>query len=409
MKLSLLASSFLLWAALSASASANSDFFPQKVLNYFQDTSSPPAAVDLNAYNYSQDHGLSESTINNLFTLHKFLIATPSVSYDEYEVAQKLSHYLQKKGLTVELQKVAEKRFNVLAYKGSINDTRVVLNSHIDTVPPFFPYSIEENGTKIFGRGSTDAKGSVATQTIAFLELLDEVKEGDVSLLFVVGEENGGDGFRYSVEETTHKNWESVIFGEPTENKLGVGHKGIYATVLNVTGLASHSGYPELGIDANKILIDVLHNLKSKSLPSDELLGNSTLNIGLFEGGFASNIISPTAHASLVYRVAGGLDKFLDIIQQAIEEVNATEHVSLESRFGLDPVFFDYKVDGFESILLGYGTDAFSLNKSPVAHKFLYGPGTIHVAHSATEHVYTDDLLEAVDGYKRLIKHALSL
>jgi acetylornithine deacetylase len=63
------------------------------------------------------------------------------------------------------------------------------VTSHIDVVPPHFPYSIQ--GSKIYGRGSNDAKGSVATQIQAVQELRKEGKvgDGDVGLLFVVGEE----------------------------------------------------------------------------------------------------------------------------------------------------------------------------------------------------------------------------
>lgn len=364
--------------------------------------------INIEEYQFNEEL-LSKETITELLTLHKYLVETPSVSTEEYNVAQSLANYLKHKGLTVEFQKVEEKRYNVLAYKGSINDKRIVLNSHIDTVPPFFLYRVEENGTKIFGRGSTDAKGSIASQVIAFLELSEEINDGDVSLLFTVGEETNGQGFRHSVANTTHKNWETVIIGEATEGKLGIVHKGVYHGTLRVTGLASHSGYPELGTDANLILIDVLHNLKKKELPSNELLGKSTINIGLIEGGVAGNIISPTATASLLFRVSSELEKFKGIVEESIKEQNLNDYVKFNESLGLNPVFFDHEINGLETILLGYGTDAFSLHNTSVQHKFLYGPGTIHVAHSAVEHAYVNDLIEAVDGYKKILKHSISL
>jgi acetylornithine deacetylase len=242
---------------------------------------------------------------------------------------------------------------------------------------------------------------------IAFLELVDELEDGEVSLLFDVGEEYGGDGIRY-VENEVDYHWETVIFGEPTELKLGVGHKGGYGGVINVTGLASHSGYPELGIDANSILIDVLTKLKNLDLPSDELLGNSSLNIGLIEGGVAGNVISPHASASLLFRVTGALDQFPSLVKQAIKETEYASHVDyVEYEFKEGPVFFEYQIPGFQSIVLGYGTNAFTLKKNKIPHKILYGPGTIHVAHGPNEHVTTDDLIEAVQGYKKLIKWSL--
>lgn len=72
----------------------------------------------------------------------------------------------------------------------------MLVSSHIDTVPPFWEY--ERKGKEIWGRGTVDAKGSVASQIVAFEELREKGKilEGDVALLFVVGEEQGGDGMK---------------------------------------------------------------------------------------------------------------------------------------------------------------------------------------------------------------------
>lgn len=361
-------------------------------------------------YQYSPDHDLSKPKIDQLFELHKLLVQIPSVSYSEYEVSTKLADYLRSHQLSVDLQRVAENRYNVFAYKGYQNDTKVLLTSHIDTVPPFFPYKISKDGKRIYGRGSTDAKGSVAAQVISFLDLLEngDIKEGDLSLLFVVGEENGGHGMQY-VNSNIDYHWETVIFGEPTENKLGVGHKGGYGGVLNVTGLASHSGYPELGINANTILVEFLSTLLSQKLPFDDLLGNSSLNIGEINGGVAANVIPDHAQAILSFRVASHLKFFQDLIPGLIKESKYRDRIEFFSTIGKGrgPVFFDYKIDGFESIVLGYGTDAFSLSRKQLKNKILYGPGSIHVAHGANEFVSTDDLIKAVEDYKKLVKYGL--
>lgn len=357
-------------------------------------------------YRYNSTHGLNNSTIDEVFQLHRALVEIPSVTLYELEVGQVLEAYLTSRGLTVDRQQVSEDRFNLLAYKGAVNETRVLLVSHIDTVPPFFNYSLSEDGYQIYGRGSVDDKASVVAQTFAFLELLDTLAEGGVSILFDVGEEAGGAGINY-IEANIDYHWDTVIFGEPTELKLGVGHKGVYGGSLKVNGLAAHSGYPELGIDANGILIDILSNLRGIEWPSDELLGNTTLNIGVIEGGAAANVISANASAQLLFRVTNGIDLIDALVQDAIDRTGHSDRVEFTGTHKLPPVYFDYNVEGFESIVLAYGTDAFGLAKNQIPHKLLYGPGTIHVAHSATEHISTDDLLEAVQGYKSLIKWAL--
>lgn len=125
------------------------------------------------------------------------------------------------------------------AYKGNKRETKVLLTSHIDTVPPFFGYRIE--GDRIYGRGSVDDKNCVAAMIVALEELLKEkeVQEDDVALLFVVEEEVGGSGMQFANENLGVDSWKAVIFGEPTEMKLGVGHKGIIMFRYVVEGKAA--------------------------------------------------------------------------------------------------------------------------------------------------------------------------
>jgi acetylornithine deacetylase len=304
---------------------------------------------------------------------------------------------------------VQHKRNNIYAYFGSKTDTKVLLTSHIDTVPPFFDYY--NNDGIIYGRGSNDAKASVATQIISVLELIqsDEIslEGGDVGLLFVVGEEVDGVGMKFA-SENLDANWEHVVFGEPTELKLGVGHKGVYNFDLLVKGKASHSGYPQLGIDANTKLIQLLNKIVSAELPTDELLGESTINPGFIEAGVAANVISPFAKAKVLIRVAHDASKVKDTISSIVEDENQ-EHrnielvdVQLE-----DPVYLDHEIPGFETTVLAYFTDVPHLRKE-VQTKYLYGPGSILNAHTGDEHVSLDDLKEAVEGYKKLVRHLLS-
>lgn len=340
----------------------------------------------------------------SLLSLHKSLVDTPSVSKSELKISHLLKDYLEKAGLAVELQMVGtgSQRYNVYAYIGKTRDTKVLVSSHIDTVPPFFPYRIE--GSKIYGRGSCDAKGSVATQIMSYLSLYKsgDLKEGDASLLFVVDEELSGLGMR-TVSKSLNASWEAGIFGEPTELKLGVGHKGMYTFDIEVDGKASHSGYPELGISATEILIPVLNKLLKLKLPESKLLGPSTLNIGMINAGVAQNVLPARATSSLSIRVADNLQDVREIVQEAVDNV---DHLTLKPEVQVDAQYLDYKVPGFDSITLAYSTDIPNLSVK-LKHRFLYGPGYIHVAHSDNEYIENSNLIQAIDGYKRLIKHAL--
>ena len=281
-----------------------------------------------------------------LLEFHKSLCEFSSISHHEGAVAQYLVSYLTAHNLTVETQRVdysTDSRMNVLAYYGRHRRTRVLLSSHIDVVPPFIPY--ERHGDVIWGRGTVDAKGAVAAQVIATMELFAslEISEGDLGLLFVVGEEIGGDGMR-KVNEL-NMTWETVIFGEPTELKLASGHKGTMSLDIKAKGKAGHSGYPELGQNANSMLIKVLSELEKMELPYSEKYGNTTLNIGTMEGGVAANVIAETASAKISFRIAnGGIEQLEELVMQVVEGTGLGLGVDFHG--GYEAVDTDHDVPG---------------------------------------------------------------
>jgi len=125
-----------------------------------------------------------------LFELTRTLVNIESVSGNEKACAAFLRDYLAERNFQVELQPVAPERANVLALRGTPD---VVLSTHLDTVPPFFP--AREDEEFIYGRGSCDAKGIVASQLVAAERLIEEGVE-NFGLLFLVGEETVSDGAR---------------------------------------------------------------------------------------------------------------------------------------------------------------------------------------------------------------------
>lgn len=375
--------------------------------------------------NVEQPLGTGETEVGKsaLYLLHKDLVNIESISGNEHHVGVFLESYLKDHNFTVERQYVGpvprttglqdgearfideHRRFNLLAYPGSKRQTRALLTSHIDTVPPFYGYELRKHN-QIWGRGSVDAKACVATQFQALQELLssEAISRDDVSLLFVVGEETGGDGM-ISVNDLNME-WETVIFGEPTELKLASGHKGILIFTVKAHGKAGHSGYPWLGANANHILIPALAALQQLELPSSMKYGNSTLNIGEIKGGVAANVIAESASAKIGIRIAGGDPEVVK--EQILEAIKKVDPDNLEVEFyggSYGPVYIDSDVEGFETITVNYGTDIPNLKGN---HKrYLYGPGNILVAHSDHEHLAAGELLTAVRGYKTLIRAAL--
>ncbi|KAM5341966.1 hypothetical protein ACJ41O_014997 [Fusarium nematophilum] len=321
--------------------------------------------------------------------LLKQLMEIPSTSEEEQDIGKFLFSHLKSLNYNVDLIPIApgSDRCNVYAYLGPNRKARTLLTSHMDTVPPHIPLRIE--GDIIYGRGSCDDKGRLAAQIIALEELRAEgaVGDGDVSLLFVVGEEKGGPGM-LAVNDMNLA-WEAVIFGEPTESKLATGHKGHYVFELFATGIAAHSGYPEKGKSAIATLVSVLEELKSLELPVSELLGPSTFSCGKVEGGAAYNVLAAEAYALCGIRVAADLAE----IERSVEDVvGKYEDVALKKSFGYPEVLLDH--DMKDTMSVSFGTDVPRLKGTH--KKYLYGPGSILDAHGENEQVSIRDLIECV-------------
>ncbi|KAK0273021.1 hypothetical protein LTR35_012433 [Friedmanniomyces endolithicus] len=360
---------------------------------------------------------------HDLIGLHKNLTSIESITGNEKAVGDWLYWSLQLQGYKVEKQYVEKKpaRFNVFAWPGVARESaKVLVTSHIDTVPPFYPY--KHHNKTIFGRGSVDAKGSVATQVVAVNNLLSSGKlsPNDIALLYVVGEEVGGDGMRAA--NALHMTPQTVVFGEPTEGKLASGHKGNLMVQLTAKGKAAHSGYPWLGRSANEVLVKTLAALMElgAQLPESDKYGVTTLNIGHMEGGVASNVVAQDASASVAVRIAEGTPAFIK------DEITKAVHKAVESFLdngmkaedvidivfptsGYGPIDIDSDIPGFEAMTVNYGTDIPCLNSTVKGQKrYLYGPGSILVAHSDHEMLTEAQLEEAVVGYEKIILHALA-
>ncbi|KAL5121914.1 hypothetical protein ACEQ8H_000130 [Pleosporales sp. CAS-2024a] len=357
---------------------------------------------------------LDASTSRELLDLHRKLVEMASTTQHEQRVGDWLAAYLQDHhNYTVEKQAVSKDRFNILAY-GNRRETSILVSSHLDVVPPYWPYYYNETLGLIGGRGSVDAKGSVAAQIIAVQGLRKHLLD-DISLLFVVGEETGGDGMR-RFSEWEHRpapNYDVVIFGEPTDGKLVCGHKGLLSFVLRATGRAAHSGYPWLGASANDFLVDALASLRNlrHHLPWSDKYGNTTMNLGRVQGGVAANVVAETATAHIATRLAAGTpDVVQALVLDALQPAKAhAQHqggdLDVEwTSHGYAPVDMDCDLEGFDTQTVNYGTDVPWLQGD---HKrYLFGPGSIFVAHSDHEALKKTDLEAAVLDYRRLILKA---
>jgi acetylornithine deacetylase len=328
----------------------------------------------------------------DLIALTRSLVDIDSTTGREAEAGGWLAAYLRDAGFLVTEQPVDDRRFNILA---TVADSpELVLTTHYDCVPPFFPSRVE--GNRVFGRGACDAKGIAAAQ-VAAVERLRRDGETRVGLLFVVGEERGSDGARAA--NTIVNGCRYLVGGEPTDNRLGLATRGILRMRLRAAGRAAHSSYPELGESAIDKLIDALVELRTIELPSDAHLGRTHYSVGLISGGVAPNVVSPSAEAEVMFRTVGDAAE----VQRAVAPLRS--RVDIEHVLEVPPIRLT-TVDGFETAVFSYTTDIPFLNRW--GQPLLYGPGSIHVAHTADEFVDVSELRAAVDGYVAIARALLA-
>jgi len=323
-----------------------------------------------------------------LFELTKSLVNIPSVTGQEGACAEFLRRQLQARGYQVESQPVSQGRWNVMAFHGR---PEVILSTHLDTVPPFVP--ADEDDEFIYGRGSCDAKGILASQILAAERLRDE-GVGDFGLLFLVGEETTSDGAQAANAVPPGSKY--IINGEPTENKLVIGSKGNLRLDLRTRGKMAHSAYPHFGESAIEKLLDILADLRRVPLPEDPVLGASTMNIGVMAGGRAANVIPDEARAELLYRTVADSTELRAEISSLLE--GRCEYVFVRDT----PALMMEKLDGYETDVVAFTTDLPSLTRW--GRPCLLGPGSIREAHTDHERVAKVDLVRAVDLYCRLVR-----
>lgn len=321
----------------------------------------------------------------DLIPLTRALIDIESVTSKERAVGDFLYEHLSRLG-PVERMRVEGDRFNLFASWG---EPEVVLSTHIDTVPPFFPSSEDEEF--VHGRGACDTKGILASMIKAIETLLAE-GAGGFGLLLVVGEETDSIGAQVANRQPRGSRF--LINGEPTENRLALGSKGALYLRIEAEGRMAHSAYPELGESAIDRLLEALARLRAVPLPSDPVLGETTLNIGTISGGRASNVIADQAHAEVLIRTVGDTSELRRAIRDALTGVEVTERETRAMRLGSLP--------GFETTVVKYTTDIPRLGAW--GEPFLLGPGSIHLAHTPGERVPKRELEEAVRLYAEMVR-----
>lgn len=319
------------------------------------------------------------------------LMATESTTGAEGRVITVAEGILTGLGWNVRRIPVTPGRDNLLAWGD--RPVELVFSTHLDTVPPYHPPHIE--GERLLGRGACDAKGIAAAMICAATALREQGIA--VGVLLVVGEEAPHDGARAA--NAVPNTCRVLINGEPTESKLAIGTKGALRCTITTRGRAAHSAYPHLGVSATSKLVKLLAELETLPLPTHAILGATTVNIGALSGGVADNVVAPEATARLMIRI---VTPGLETIALLREWLGERGELAVETV--VQPVLLG-SVPGFETDVVAYATDVPEL--SNWGTPYLFGPGSIHVAHTDHEYIEISELRAAVSAYERLAVAAM--
>lgn len=374
---------------------------------------------------------------NELVTLLSDLIAIPghiNCSYQEEKISSYVFSIFKNNGIKTTYQKVEPKRRNVIAVmSGKNNGKSLTLNGHLDTVPPNDKITnikpLVKNG-KVFGLGSADMKSGVAAMiySMILLKRMDVQLDGDLYFTGVIGEESGGTGTAFLMDNGFYSDY--FIVGEPTEMKIVNSHKGCFQIDVTIEGKASHASIPQNGANAIEAMAEFIYLLKNEYIPEISLrgqtnVGSPTLNFGVISGGKKINIVADRCLLKIDRRWVDS-EKDIDLIAEIEPFLKQVCSKSIYFKYQIEPAlpknryfgpfylpetddFIQICINAFKNIgikpeisgMPGWTDGATILNKGYPT--LILGPGSINVAHTAEEHVDIEELMTAAKIYLSLI------
>jgi len=321
-------------------------------------------------------------------------------------IMQYAAEQLQAAGFTTEFQDLGQGRVNLVAKRGA---PKLLLNCHLDTVPvdpkwTLDPFSLTEAGDKVHGLGSCDIKGAAACMLTAV-----EATDHDVAVLFNTDEEAGhGDCIEYFL---THTDWHpsAVVVAEPTEAKAVRRHRGFASFSAIFQGEAAHTSMANAaGHSAAHDAVRWSHAALALTEPGG-ILEHARFNIGILEGGVASNVVNSQMLVRFGFRPRPG-DDGPEMAAALRACLPADASVEWTERFLAPPLDTSDEVAAFlthtgltEGDYVDFWTEAALFHQA--GHPtIVLGPGNIAQAHQADECVAIDSLVQTAKAYTQTIE-----
>ncbi|MFM9872827.1 MAG: M20/M25/M40 family metallo-hydrolase [Fimbriimonadaceae bacterium] len=346
-----------------------------------------------------------------LLALHADLIRINSVSHYETEIADFVFNLLTQNGITP--TRIGN---NIIAQTS--DKPKLLLNSHLDTVPPNDgwtrkPWNPTQIGDQIFGLGSNDTKGCVAAMLTTFV---NNKNTPGLALLLSPEEETGGQGTEHAwpiLRDEHNWNPEAIIVGEPTELQIGTVQRGLLLLDLVAKGTASHAANADPSGKTNPIftLARDLAKLQNIKLTPHPLLGEPTIQPTTLQGAEARNQVPAEARASLDIRTVPNQthEEIIDLLTDTLES-----NIEIRSK-RLAPFACDPNARIIQTIqsLLPIAKPFASKTMSDQVHfagfnAIKFGPGVSARSHTADEFILASEVIAGANAYDQIIKEFLS-
>lgn len=324
---------------------------------------------------------------------------------------------------------------NLYATVGPHVEGGIILSGHSDVVPidgqdwHSDPWTVTEKDGLLHGRGTCDMKGFIALALAAVPTFKDASRP--VHLAFSYDEEIGCLGAPAMIKEMAAKlpKPSLAIIGEPTMMKPVTGHKGICVHDVEILGHEAHSSLTHLGISANMVAVELMHDLAvlSRELweqadpESPFVPPHATLTIGKMEGGTAPNILARRTAFTFDLRCPPGIDP--EVILAPYKEKCAALDKELKAAFPHTGVTVtrqsnappmthagSEQAEAFIRKLTGDNSPAGVVSYAAEAGQFqqagfptvICGPGSIEQAHQPNEYLSIDQFERGIRFMERL-------
>ena len=265
------------------------------------------------------------------------------------------------------------------------------------------PFILTKKDNNLYGLGACDMKGGIAAFLSAISDIdLKNLKYG-IRVYITYDEEIGFTGIKEIVEKKEIFP-EYVLVGEPTENKEMIGCKGLFAIKLYTKGIKVHSSTPDKGIRAKTSIIRLLceledfYNEKIRNIKNNKYeISNTTMNIGLLNGGSAINSVAAECMSYIDFRTIS--NKHVIMLKEKLDELCK----KYDGYYIVDidvNTFYNEISNIKKAYTAGFMTEASFINN---CKKIILGPGPM-TAHEINEHVDINSLLKCKEQYKNLIE-----